>query len=62
MEIVNVRNILRLQALPALRAGRYRFALRAPIVLLVRRFRMIWLILAAAGPRLVGTKQPMQAI
>jgi len=62
MEIVNVRNILRLQALPALRAGRYGFALRAPIVLLVRRLRMIWLILAAAGPRLVGTKQPMHAI
>jgi hypothetical protein len=62
MEIVNVRNNLRLQAQPALHAGRYGFAMRAPVMMLVRRLRMRGLILPTAGARLVGTVPPMQEI
>jgi hypothetical protein len=58
LEIANARAIWRLQVLPALRSGRYRFALRAPLFLLRRRLRMMWL-MTLETKRLSGRRRPV---
>lgn len=53
MELVHARRVLRMQALPNLRAGRLGFACAAPFFLLKRRLRMMWLIAAQCRMRLL---------
>ena len=62
MEWVNIRNILRLQAIAALRKRRLATAIAAPAVLLMRRARMMWLFMSATAARSVGKARPMQII
>jgi hypothetical protein len=62
MELVGMRKMILLQTLPALRRGRLAFALRAALVLAVRRARMMHLIVIEALRRTIGTKRPMQII
>jgi hypothetical protein len=62
MEWVNIKNIIRLQATPALRKGRFATALFAPCVLLLRRLRMIQLFASAAAARSLGKARPMRVI
>jgi Sulfotransferase family len=54
MEFVTARLVLIKQALPSLSNGRTRFALSAPIFLLTRRFRMMWLVAQETRRRLSG--------
>lgn len=62
MEIVNARNILLLNAPAALRKHRFAAACSAPVMLTMRRLRMMWLLAAAAVTRGMGTKEPMRVI
>lgn len=55
IEVLTARLILAGQALPGLRQGRIGFALRAPLFILKRRIRMMWLI-AQEARRRVGRK------
>jgi hypothetical protein len=62
MEWLNIRNILRLQAVAAMRKRRLAAVLLAPCALGVRRLRMMWLIASGAAKRSVGKVRPMQLI
>jgi hypothetical protein len=62
MERIGVRKMIMLQTLPAFREGRLAFALRVPLVLAVRRVRMMCLIVMEAFSRTIGLKRPMKMI
>jgi hypothetical protein len=62
MELATARWVLERQALPALRNGRVGFALRAPLYVLERRLRMMWLIAAQALPRQLGKRRLLQPL
>ena len=54
MEMLTARLVVVQQALPAIRRGRIAFFLGAPLFLLARRLRMMWMILKAARLRISG--------
>jgi hypothetical protein len=58
MEIMNARVIFRRQVLPGLRLGRVAFSLKAPIFILKRRARMMWLVAREAITRFSGKRRP----
>jgi hypothetical protein len=62
MEVRNAREILRLQALPALRNGRIGFACLAPLLLIKRRIRTMLLIATEAHARETGRRQPIRTL
>jgi sulfotransferase family protein len=59
--IANTRNLLAV-AWGALRTGRFGLALRAPVLLVLRRLRTMWLIATQAAARTAGAKRPMKII
>jgi hypothetical protein len=54
MEMLTARLVVLKQALPALANGRIAFFLGAPLFLLARRLRMMWVVVTAARLRLSG--------
>ena len=62
MEFVTARLVLIKQALPGLRNGRIRFAFGAPIFLLSRRMRMMWLIVQETRRRLSGNNSVIKPV
>jgi hypothetical protein len=62
IEWVTARLVIGRQALVGLRKGRLGFALRAPLFLVKRRLRMMWLIAAEARVRLGGNRPLLQPL
>ena len=62
MEITNAKVVLRQQAAPALRRGRVLFAMRAPIFILARRFRMMALVFNQCRLRLIGQRRMLETL
>ena len=62
MELRNARELLRQQALPALRAGRIGYALGGPLHLIARRMRMICLIVLQAIGRETSKRRPIRML
>jgi Sulfotransferase family len=62
IEALTARLVLLGQALPGLRRGRVGFALAAPLFVLKRRFRMMWLIAREARRRVAGKHVVMKLV
>jgi hypothetical protein len=62
MELIAWNMVIRRQAIPALRNGRIRFALGAPLFLLARRLRMMVLIATEARARMWGKRRLLQVL
>jgi hypothetical protein len=62
MELTTWNLVIRRQAIPALRNGRLKFALGAPLFLLARRLRMMLLIVTEARARMLGKRRILQLL